>query len=67
MVLESVREIEKCLKLKLAPKDPKDFEILVSCWFVYVGRNHFATNCHRVTTLFYAPFNSGNSVHILNR
>ena len=31
VVLESVRNIEKCLKLKLAPKDPRDFEILVCC------------------------------------
>jgi len=33
VVLESIRSIEKCSRLKLAPKDPKDFEILVSCFW----------------------------------
>ena len=29
VVLESVDNIERCLRLKLAPKNPDDFEILV--------------------------------------
>ncbi len=30
VVLESVRSMEKCVRLRLKPVDPKDYEILVS-------------------------------------
>ena len=44
IVLESVRNIEKCLRLKIAPKNPADMEILVSVWDSAHLQSTFAVN-----------------------